>query len=430
MNTKNQNLTSMEETILPNSTALSRYVARFRFLDDFCQKILFAKLTQITEGSLEVLDQTVSPEKVWHFGKKDHELKGKVIIKKKDFFTRTLLGGSIGNAESFIDEDWDTPDLVAITALFVRNRHVLNSLDGGLGKILQPIQKLFHGLRNNTIEGSRANIRSHYDMGNDFFKLFLDESMMYSSAYFKSENQTLKEASQEKLKLICEKLQLTPQDHLLEIGTGWGAMAIYAAKHYGCRVTTTTISQEQFQIAQNKIKAEGLEDKITLLFKDYRLLEGKFSKLVSIEMIEAVGLDHLPEYFKKCSSLLEDHGLMVIQAITIKDQYYDQAKNSVDFIQRHIFPGSGIPSLHAMLTCTKEHTDLSLIEQYDFAQSYALTLKAWGQALSESRGTITQLGYPAFLYRLWHYYFSYCEGGFRERAIGVSHLVLAKPAYK
>jgi len=276
----------------------------------------------------------------------------------------------------------------------------------------------------------KNNIRSHYDIGNDFFKLFLDESMMYSSAMFPAKESTLFEASMNKVTRIVSKLKLKPTDHLVEIGTGWGTLAIHAAKTYGCKVTTTTISREQFNLATQRIKEANLEDKITILFEDYRNLTGTYDALISVEMIEAVGLDHLDTYFEKCSSLIKPDGIMVLQAITIRDQFYESARKSVDFIQRHIFPGSGIPSIHAMMNSVTKKTDLALAHQEDFAEDYADTLNHWARRLESNQAEIPKLGYPKFLYRLWKYYFSYCEGGFRERAIGVSQLVLKKPLYR
>jgi cyclopropane-fatty-acyl-phospholipid synthase len=253
---------------------------------------------------------------------------------------------------------------------------------------------------------------------------------MYSCALFESKEMTLEEASVHKLDTICKKLALSPEDHIVEIGTGWGGFAIYAAKNYKCKVTTTTISQEQYNYTKNLIKENQLEDKITLLLEDYRNLSGKFDKLVSIEMIEAVGLDNLPIYFEKCSSLIKEDGVMLIQAITIRDHFYESAKKSVDFIQRHVFPGSGIPSVSAIMEAVKIKTDLCLSNQSDYAEDYAETLSHWSKRLEKNKDQITKLGYPDYLYRLWQYYFSYCEGGFRERATGLSQLVLSKPRFK
>ncbi len=382
-------------------------------------------MKRINYGKLIIIDNG----EVMEFGK-DEEIKVTVNIHKSCFYSRSVLGGSIGNAESYVDEDWECANLPDLVRLFVKNRDVLQRIDGGLVNLLSPIQKIFHGLRSNSLEGSKKNISSHYDMGNDFFKLFLDSSMMYSCALFSDKDSTLEEASLKKIQTICEKLKLKATDHLVEIGTGWGAMAIYAATHYGCRVTTTTISKEQFEYTQSKVKSLGLENKISVLFEDYRKLNGTFDKLVSIEMIEAVGLENLDTYFGVCSRLLKPEGIMVLQAITIRDQYYESAKNSVDFIQTHIFPGSGIPSVNSMLNSVTKKTDLISIHQQDFAEDYAETLKHWSMRFNSNIQKVLDLGYPVYLPRLWQYYFAYCEGGFRERAIGLSQIVLAKPNYK
>jgi cyclopropane-fatty-acyl-phospholipid synthase len=418
----------MSTQLLPKDRSLSKLVGRFPALDRFCKSILIKKLKSLSFGHLELEDQALGT--VDDFGDKHSELKTRIIVKKTSFYSRTLLGGSIGNAESYVDADWECSDLTNLVRIFVLNRELLQSIDNGTGAVFRPLQKIFHGFKSNTIEGSRENIRSHYDIGNDFFKLFLDETMMYSCALFKSKETSLEEASREKIRVLCEKLELKPTDHLLEIGTGWGSLAIYAAQTYGVRVTTTTISQEQFKYTTEKVKALGLENLVTVLFEDYRKLSGVFDKLVSVEMIEAVGLNHLDIYFEKCSSLLKPQGLMVLQAITIRDQYYEEAARSVDFIQRHIFPGSGIPAVHAMMNSITRKTDLILMDQKDFSEDYAQTLKLWSVALNENKNKITQLGYPEFLHRLWEYYFSYCEGGFRERAIGLSQMVLTKPFYR
>ncbi len=411
---------------LPKDRSLSKLVAHFPALDSFCRSILFKKFTELRHGLIIIQDKSG----IHTFGDSSSSLKISLRVHQSRFYSRTLLGGSIGNAESYVDGDWDTDHLANLVRLFVLNRDVLQGIDNGIGSLLQPFQKYFHGLHKNTIEGSRENIRSHYDIGNDFFKLFLDESMMYSSAIFKSKDTPLYEASMEKVSRVVSKLRLKPTDHLVEIGTGWGTLAIYAAKTYGCKVTTTTISTEQYNYALARVKEEGLEGQVNVLFEDYRKLTGVYDALVSVEMIEAVGLDHLETYFEKCSSLIKPDGIMVLQAITIRDQFYEQARKSVDFIQRHIFPGCGIPSMHAMMNAVTSKTDLGLIHQEDFSEDYAQTLKLWGERLAANEDKITKLGYPDFLHRLWQLYFAYCEGGFRERAIGLSQMVLTKPNYK
>lgn len=415
---------------LPKDRSLSKLVAHFPALDYFCRSILFKKFRDLKHGQLRIEDRSGSLYLDEIFGESTSSLKVRIVVHRSRFYSRTLLGGSIGNAESFVDTDWDTEQLTDLIRLFVLNKDILDGIDNGVGSLLQPFQKYFHGLRKNTIEGSRENIRSHYDIGNDFFKLFLDDTMMYSSAVFPTKDTPLHEASMNKVALIVGKLKLKPTDHLVEIGTGWGTLAIYAAKTYGCKVTTTTISTEQYKYAVEKVKEAGLEARVKVLFEDYRKLTGVYDALVSVEMIEAVGLDHLDTYFEKCSSLVKKDGVMALQAITIRDQSYESARKSVDFIQRHIFPGSGIPSMHAMMNSVTKKTDMALIHQQDFSEDYAETLKNWSRRLAKNENEIVKLGYPDFLHRLWQYYFSYCEGGFRERVIGLSQMVLTKPNYK
>jgi cyclopropane-fatty-acyl-phospholipid synthase len=282
-------------------------------------------------------------------------------------------------------------------------------------------------LNRNSMEGSRKNISAHYDLGNDFFELFLDPTMMYSCGIFENSETTMGQASRAKLKRICDKLNLKPGDRVVEIGTGWGGFAIYAAKHYGCHVTTTTISQKQYEWAKRRIQEENLEDRITLLFEDYRKLEGQYDKLVSIEMIEAVGHRYYDTYFKKCSDLLKPDGIMLIQAITIADQRYEQAKHSVDFIQRYIFPGSCIPSNTAILNSTTRASDLRLFHLEDFGPHYATTLRLWKEQLFRNRDQVRERGYPDSLLRMWDFYLCYCEGGFFERAISDVHYIFSKP---
>ncbi len=420
----------MTSQVLPKDKSLSKLVGKSQMLDKVCKTILFSKFKQLKHGHLMIIDKTQDNPVTIEFGEPNAHLKSEIVVYRTSFYSRTLLGGSIGNGESYVDGDWDAQGLTNLVRIFVLNRELLQSIDGGIGSLLQPVQKVFHGLRQNTISGSLENIRSHYDIGNDFFKLFLDETMMYSCALYEDKSYDLKQASMNKIETICKKLELKPTDHLVEVGTGWGSLAIFAAKTYGCKVTTTTISSEQYNYAVQKVKEAGLEDKITILFEDYRKLTGVFDKLVSVEMIEAVGLNNLDTYFEKCSSLLKPEGMMVLQAITIRDQYYKNAKNSVDFIQRHIFPGTGIPSVNAIMSSITKKTDMVLVDQKDFAEDYAHTLRDWSHRLSSSKDEITKLGYPSFLYRLWQYYFSYCEGGFRERAIGLSQITFTKPNYR
>jgi cyclopropane-fatty-acyl-phospholipid synthase len=290
--------------------------------------------------------------------------------------------------------------------------------------------KLAHAARRNSLTGSRENIAAHYDLGNDFFSLFLDPTLMYSSAVFPANCDNLAEASQHKLKLICEDLELKPTDHLIEIGTGWGGMAIYAAENYDCRVTTTTISSEQLEHARSEVEKRGLQDKITLLFEDYRDLSGQFDKLVSIEMIEAVGHEYFDTYFNCVSKLLKPDGKALIQAITINKQRYDEYRKSVDFIKRYIFPGGCLPSLNVISGALTRTTDMQIIDLRDIAIDYARTLQHWHEAFMAELDAVKALGFDEKFIRMWRFYLSYCEGGFRERIIGTYQITMAKPYYR
>ncbi|MBS1962119.1 MAG: class I SAM-dependent methyltransferase [Bdellovibrionales bacterium] len=401
----------------------------FSALDDFCRKRLLEKLEAITLGRLEIVDLDGSTRT---FGSllPNEELRARVVVRRGRAYSRIALGGSVGTGESYVDGDWECSDLVSLTRLFVANRDVLNALDGGLGTLFAPLQKFLHRLRANDESQARANIHAHYDLGNDFFSLFLDESWMYSAGFFRTPATTLPEAQFEKNDRICRKLGLRPEHHLLEIGTGWGGFAIHAAKHYGCRVTTTTISSAQLEHARARVEAEGLGDRIELLSADYRSLSGTYDRLVSIEMVEAVGVDYLDGYFAKCASLLKPEGAMCLQSILIQDQYFDQAVRNVDFIQTHIFPGAAIPSVARIMESILRKTDLRLFHHEDFGPDYARTLREWSKNLAVNREQIGRRGYPDHLYRLWQYYFAYCEGGFLERQIGVGQFVFTKPRYR
>ena len=325
---------------------------------------------------------------------------------------------------------WHADSLTNVVRLMVVNQSVMDTLEGGYQWLSKPLLKLLHWLNSNSEAGSQKNIAAHYDLGNALFQLFLDPTMMYSSAMFDEDTPTLQAASERKLQVICDKLQLQPTDHVIEIGTGWGGFAIYAAKHYGCHITTTTISEQQYQLAQARISEAGLQDQITLLKKDYRHLQGQYDKLVSIEMIEAVGHQFYDTYFKQVSHLLKPDGLALIQAITIADQRYDSAIRSVDFIQRYIFPGSNIPSNTAMLTSMTRASDLRLIDLQDIGLHYATTLRLWRENFFANIEAVRQLGYSEAFVRMWDFYLSYCEGGFAECALGDVHLVLAKPGFR
>lgn len=343
------------------------------------------------------------------------------------FYRMTALNGSVGAGESYMEGMWDCSDLVALVRILVRNRERLDAMESGTARLGGWAMKWLHAFTRNTRAGSRRNIAAHYDLGNPLFELFLDENMMYSSAIFESTTESLETASLRKLDHICGKLGLHAGHRVVEIGTGWGGFALYAARHHGCHVTTTTISREQHALASQRVQAAGLGERITVLLKDYRELEGCYDRLVSIEMIEAIGHQYLDRYFGKVASLLQPDGEALIQAITIEDHRYAQALNSVDFIKRFIFPGSFIPSVAAMTGAIAKASDLRLFNLEDIGPSYALTLKAWRERFHAQLPQVKALGYDARFIRMWDFYLAYCEGGFRERSIGDVHLWLTRP---
>jgi len=350
-----------------------------------------------------------------------------VQVLDTDFYREVAANGSVGVGEAYMDGRWSCDNLPGLVQLLVRNRDLLDGMETGLAKLGGMALRAWHVLRRNTREGSRRNIAAHYDLGNDFFGLFLSPDLMYSSAMWEGADDTLETASNRKLERICRKLNLQPTDRVLEIGTGWGGFALYAAQHYGCHVTTTTISHEQHALASERIAAAGLCDRVTLLLDDYRDLRGQYDKLVSIEMVEAIGASYLETYFGCLGRLLKPHGMALIQAITIEDHRYSQALNSVDFIKRHVFPGAFIPSINALLAAKTRTSDLSLVHLEDFGESYARTLAVWRERFMAKLQQVRAQGYDERFIRLWEYYLAYCEGGFRERSIGVAHLLLAKP---
>lgn len=347
----------------------------------------------------------------------------------KKLMDLVFKNGVLGVAEGYIHGYWSSDDLVQLIQILARNRDVLDKLNQNIvAQVSQVFLKAWYKKRKNSIDGSRKNIADHYDLSNDFFKLFLDPSMMYSSAVFKDADMTLEQASEYKKELICQKLQLKPMDHLVEIGSGWGGFALYAAQNYGCKVTTITISQAQYDEAVARIQAAGLAHRVEVQLKDYRLLEGKFDKLVSIEMIEAVGEQYLSAYFKQCRNLLKPHGLGLIQAITIEDARYEKALKTVDYIKRYIFPGSFIPCI-SVLTQTASEQKLRLKHLEDIGKSYAQTLHFWRKNFLATREQVLALGFDENFIRMWDFYLCYCEGGFKEGVISDVHMLFEASAY-
>lgn len=395
-------------------------------LDALLRRRLLAELAPLREGCLRVRDALGEVE----LGDATAELQATVTIDDPAFYRKVAAQGSVGAGESYINGDWRCSDLVSLVRILVRNRDLLDGMERGPARIGGWLLRGWNRLRRNSREGSRRNIAAHYDLGNDFFSLFLSPDLMYSSALFADEKKSLEQASQRKLDRICQQLQLHPGDRVIEIGTGWGGFAVHAARHYGCHVTTTTISAEQHALAAQRVNEAGLQDRITLLTQDYRDLEGQFDKLVSIEMIEAIGAEYLDTYMATLQRLLKPNGVALLQAITIEDHRYEQARRSVDYIKRFVFPGSFIPSINAILATKTRASDLQLVAQQDFGYSYALTLRAWRQRFMAQLPAVHAQGFDARFCRLWEFYLAYCEGGFLERSIGVSHLLLARPGYQ
>jgi cyclopropane-fatty-acyl-phospholipid synthase len=396
------------------------------WLDRALRRQVLKNLADLRHGQLIIDDPLARTE----LGAPDAVGSGPGIhlrVRDLGFYRALAFGGSVGAGEAYGDGIWECDDLVGLVRLLVRNRDRLDRMESGLARYSGLAMRCWNAARRNTRAGSRRNISEHYDLGNDFFGLFLSEDLMYSSAMWDGPDDTLEQASARKLDAICRKLDLRPGDHVVEIGSGWGGFALHAARHYGCRVTTTTISKEQHALAGERIAAAGLSDRVQVLCQDYRDLQGRYDKLVSIEMIEAIGAQYLQTYFAKIGQLLKPDGLALVQAITIEDHRYRQALRSVDFIKRHIFPGSFIPSVESMLTAKTRASDLALVHLEDFGLSYARTLHAWRARFLSRLQAVYAQGFDPRFARMWEFYLAYCEGGFRERSIGVSHLLLARP---
>ena len=388
------------------------------------RNLVMSRLEQISFGQLTVFDQGVSHV----FGRPGTGPHATVRIHHPDGWTAIALGGSLGAGESYMDGLWTADDLVATVRILLRASTRLTNLDGsGLGLVRATLEGLYHRMRRNTRDGSRRNIAEHYDLGNDFYALWLDRSMMYSSAMWERDDMSLERAQEARLDRICAKLDLSQGDHLLEIGTGWGGMALHAASKYGCRVTTTTISEQQYDLAVQRIREAGLSDRVRVLREDYRDLRGRYNKLVSIEMIEAVGAEYFESYFQQVGRLLAPDGLALIQAITTPDHRFADSVGRMDFIKRHIFPGGQLPSLDAMTTAWTKQTDLRLLHFEDFGDDYARTLQAWRRRYHARLDEVEALGYPPRFQRMWDFYLASCEGAFLERHCGVAQLLLALP---
>lgn len=405
-----------------NAVVLKSAPVRSLPLDRLARRVVMQHLADIRRGEINLTDAKGTVV----FGE-PADLRVSLQINRPRFFREALLGGTLSVAESYIRGDWDCDDLTGLFRIFVRNHDSANRFDGPLTQLARLGHRLVHRWRANSRPGSRSNIAAHYDLGNEFYRLWLDETLAYSSGIFPSPDATLREASLEKFDRVCRKLDLRRGDEVLEIGTGWGGFALHAAGNYGCRVTTTTISREQFAVARKRIDAAGMARTISLLEQDYRDLQGRFDKLVSIEMIEAVGHQHLDDYFRQCGRLLQSDGSLVLQAIVMPERGHREYLKSVDFIQRYVFPGGCLPSLASILESAGRTTDLRFVHAEDFAPHYAETLRRWRSAFQRRLDDVRRLGFSDAFIRMWNFYLCYCEAAFEERSVGVLQIQFDKP---
>jgi cyclopropane-fatty-acyl-phospholipid synthase len=408
------------EHISPTAGAAARrpgWVARL------ARSLVLKKLSGMTVGEFVIHDG----DEEHRFGPGRNGPAVELTVADREFYCDLAFGGSLGAAEGYMLGRWTCSDLTDLVRLMQMNRDVLETVEGGIGQLGIIAARWYHRLRRNTLSGSRRNIVAHYDLSNDFFQLFLDPTMMYSCALFERPGMSLEEASIAKNDRICRKLRLSAGDHLVEIGTGWGGFAIHAASRFGCRVTTTTLSDEQYDLAVSRIADAGLSDRVQVVRKDYRELGGVYDKLVSIEMIEAVGYEYYDDYFGACSRLLKPDGMMCLQAIIIDDRQFDVARRSVDFIQRYVFPGSCIPSITAMCGSVRRATDMRLFHQEDITAYYPPTLKSWRENFFDRIEDVRAMGFSEEFVRMWEFYLCYCEGGFLERWIGDVQMIFTKP---
>jgi cyclopropane-fatty-acyl-phospholipid synthase len=393
-------------------------------IERLARSAVLKRMRALATGHVSISERGV----VHHFGTGEDGIE--VHIHDPAAWPAIASGGTIGAGAAFMAGHWSCSDLTGLIRVFLRNRMALDGMEHGWARVGMSVFRLLHAFNRNTRSGSRRNIAAHYDLGNEFYRLWLDETMMYSAALFTRDDLTLHQAQLAKLDRLCDLLALAPGDHLLEIGSGWGALALHAARRHGCRVTTTTISRHQYELVRERVAAAGLEDRVTVLLKDYRDLDGLYDRVVSVEMIEAVGHQYYGTYFATISRLLKPDGLAVLQAITIAEQRYATALKEVDFIQRYIFPGSNIPSLGAITAAIAEHGDLNLVEMHDLSPHYVRTLQCWRERFQARAADIRALGFDERFLRMWEFYLAYCEGGFAERAIGVAHLRLARSGWR
>ncbi|KQN56922.1 MULTISPECIES: cyclopropane-fatty-acyl-phospholipid synthase family protein [unclassified Erwinia] len=388
------------------------------------RRILFSLLQHIEGAGLLLHDPLLGRQ---FFGDPQAALQAEVVVSRSRVYRRVLLGGSIAAAESWMDGDWHTPDLTAVIQTLAQNMAVTDRLESRFSWLSTPLNQLLHALRRNSVRQAQRNIAAHYDLGNDFYRAFLDDAMLYSSGWYPQPEMTLEQAQQAKMRRLCDQLALGPQDHLLEIGSGWGAMAEFAAREYGCRVTTTTISREQYAWCCQRIAAAGLSDRVTVLCEDYRHLSGQFDKIVSIEMIEAVGKAYIPLFIRRCQQLLKPGGRLALQAITISEERLTSYSRGVDFIQRYIFPGGFLPAISLLQKTVNEVSDFVLTDRLEIGADYARTLQQWRQRFDSAWPQLAQGQFDERFRRMWLFYLCYCEAGFHARTIGTVQLTLQRP---
>ena len=385
--------------------------------------LLLKVLSKASEGHFVLKENGTIIAEV---GSPSADLQAEADVLDQRAYERALLGGNTAAGEAYVDGWWTSPDITQVTRFFSRNLSMMDYWDSRFGWLLKPFKTMRYLRRLNSKRQAKKNILAHYDLGDELYQTFLDPKMQYSSAIFDVESNSLEEAQVNKLTRICDQLKLREDDHLLEVGSGWGGLAIFAAENYGCQVTTTTISDNQYRYAKDKIDAAGLSNKINLLSDDYRLLQGKFEKVVSVEMIEAVGKKYLSGYFQKLNDLLKPGGLLMLQAITIADQRLKSYSSNEDFIQKHIFPGGFLPSVYLISKILADSTELVMRDFRDIGLDYSKTLSHWHKNLLEKKDALSQMGYDDQFYNLWTYYLGYCEGGFLERRISASQMLMSK----
>ena len=417
----------MKDKIAPDNGGANKK-NKPELLENQARGIIINRLQTLTWGRITLEDDKHSQT----YGKNDSKSTPQVTITVHDsrLYTKLLFGGNVGAAEAYMLGYWSCDDLPALIRIMVRNFTLMNRMEKGWAWITMPALRLYHWLRRNTKAGSQWNIYAHYDLGNEFYSSFLDETMTYSCGIFSNANSTLEQASIEKYDRLCRKLQLTSEDHVIEVGGGWGGFAIHAAMKYGCKVTSTTISRQQYDWALKRVQEFGFSEQVKIILKDYRDVKGVYDKLVSIEMIEAVGHQYLGRFLQCCSKLLKPDGLMALQAITVTEQYYKQHIRTVDFIKRYIFPGSCLVAVTPLCNAISKFTDLSPINLEDITPHYAETLRWWRRGFNKNLEQIKSLGFDEPFIRMWEYYLCYCEGAFEEHYIGDIQMIFAKPMYR